>query len=148
MEESLTCILESFNIALSEPTQYSPLVLAYIGDAVYEMIIRTVIISRGNKPVKKLHTQATHYVSAAGQAEISRHIKDMLSDEEYTVFKRGRNSNLHSSAKNATVSDYRHATGFEALIGFLYIKGKYKRAVELVRAGCRSLEDNRLQLKL
>lgn len=140
MEEGLGCILESFDITLPDTGCYSPVILAYIGDAVYETVVRTVIISKGNKSVKKLHTQATEYTSAAGQAKLFRNIKDLLSEEEYTIFKRGRNSNSHSSAKNASVSDYRHATGLETLLGFLYINGNYKRVVELIKSGWSKTE--------
>ena len=111
------------------------MVLAYIGDAVYELMIRSILVSRGNRPVNKLNKDATSLVKAAAQSEIVKLISDNLSEEEYTVFKRGRNSSPHTMAKNASMSDYKYATGFEALIGFLYLDNRCDRALELVKLG-------------
>lgn len=114
------------------PTQYSPLVLAYLGDAVYELIVRENLVREGNRQVNKLHKEATHYVSAAAQAELMMAIEDKLTDEEKAIFKRGRNATSHSTPKNQDVLDYRKATGFEALIGWLYLKGDMDRIFELI----------------
>ena len=121
MEEILDYLLKPFNIERKEATEFSPLVLAYIGDAVYELIIRSILVSMGNRPVNKLNKDATSLVKASAQSEIIKLISDSLSDKEYTVFKRGRNSSPHTMAKNASMSDYKHATGFESLIGYLYL---------------------------
>ena len=135
MEEILDYLLKPFNIERKEATEFSPLVLAYIGDAVYELMIRSILVSMGKRPVNKLNKDATSLVKAAAQSEIVKLISDNLSEEEYTVFKRGRNSSPHTMAKNASMSDYKYATGFEALIGFLYLDNRCDRALELVKLG-------------
>ena len=135
MEEILDYLLKPFNIERKEATEFSPLVLAYIGDAVYELIIRSVLVSMGNRPVNKLNKDATSLVKASAQSEIIKLISDSLSDKEYTVFKRGRNSSPHTMAKNASMTDYKYATGFEALIGFLYLDNRCDRALELIKLG-------------
>lgn len=135
MEEILDYLLKPFNIERKEATEFSPLVLAYIGDAVYELIIRSILVSMGNRPVNKLNKDATSLVKASAQSEIIKLISDSLSDKEYIVFKRGRNSSPHTMAKNASMTDYKYATGFEALIGFLYLDNRCDRALELVKLG-------------
>jgi hypothetical protein len=135
MEEILDYLLKPFNIERKEAKEFSPLVLAYIGDAVYELIIRSILVSMGNRPVNKLNKDATSLVKAGAQSEIVKLISDKLSEEEYTVFKRGRNSSPHTMAKNASMTDYKYATGFEALIGFLYLDNRCDRALELVKLG-------------
>ena len=135
MEEILDYLLKPFNIERKEAKEFSPLVLAYIGDAVYELMIRSILVSRGNRPVNKLNKDATSLVKAGAQSEIVKLISDKLSEEEYTVFKRGRNSSPHTMAKNASMTDYKYATGFEALIGFLYLDNRCNRALELVKLG-------------
>lgn len=135
MEEILDYLLKPFNIERKEAREFSPLVLAYIGDAVYELIIRSILVSMGNRPVNKLNKDATSLVKAGAQSEIVKLISDKLSEEEYTVFKRGRNSSPHTMAKNASMTDYKYATGFEALIGFLYLDNRCDRALELVKLG-------------
>jgi len=135
MEEILDYLLRPFNIERKEAKEFSPLVLAYIGDAVYEIIIRSILVSMGNRPVNKLNKDATSLVKAGAQSEIVKLISDKLSEEEYTVFKRGRNSSPHTMAKNASMTDYKYATGFEALIGFLYLDNRCDRALELVKLG-------------
>ena len=135
MEEILDYLLKPFNIERKEAKEFSPLVLAYIGDAVYELIIRSILVSMGNRPVNKLNKDATSLVKAGAQSEIIKLISDKLSEEEYTIFKRGRNSSPHTMAKNASMTDYKYATGFEALIGFLYLDNRCDRALELVKLG-------------
>jgi len=116
-----------------KPGMVSPLSLAYIGDAVYEVYIRSYIMHRENMPVAKLHKAATRYVSARAQAEIVKKISDLFTEEELSVYKRGRNAHSYTSAKNADIVDYRMATGLEALIGYLYIKKDYQRLTELAQ---------------
>ena len=135
MEEILDYLLKPFNIERKEAKEFSPLVLAYIGDAVYELIVRSILVSMGNRPVNKLNKDATSLVKAGAQSEIIKLISDKLSEEEYTIFKRGRNSSPHTMAKNASMTDYKYATGFEALIGFLYLDNRCNRALELVKLG-------------
>lgn len=113
--------------------QVSPLYLAYIGDAVYELYIRTMIAKDGNIPVAKLHKTATTYVKAKAQSDTIHALIPYLTEEEEAVFKRGRNAKSATSAKNADIVDYRHATGFEALIGFLYLKKDFERLEEILK---------------
>lgn len=136
MEESLEIfdiVKSGMNIGEIDAVMASPLVLAYIGDAVYEVIIRTLVISKSSAQVNKLHKMTSNLVKAHAQAEIMKSLE--LNEEELSVFKRGRNAKVVSMAKNATMSDYRTATGFEALIGYLYLSGKTARMFELIRQG-------------
>ncbi len=114
------------------PEEYSPLLLAYIGDAVYEVFVRTHLIKQGNLPVNELHRLSKGYVSASAQSSIAERIEPYLTEEEIRIFKRGRNAKSATVPKNADVGDYRRATGFEALIGFLYLKGSFDRVFELM----------------
>ena len=119
---------------------YSPLTLAYIGDGVYELIVRTVLVKRGNCPVNRLHKQASSLVKAASQSAMMEVLEPMLTEEEAGVYRRGRNAHSPTMAKHATMSDYRRATGFEALIGYLYLKEDFTRMTELVHAGLTAQE--------
>lgn len=114
---------------------YSPLTLAYIGDAVYEMVIRTIIVERANKAANELHKKSVKYVQAGTQAAMIMALQDILTEDELAVFKRGRNAKSNTSAKNASITDYRKATGFEALIGFLYLMDDMDRVLFLVKEG-------------
>ena len=120
--------------------EYSPLALAYIGDAVYEVMIRTVVIGIGNARVNKYHQATKEFVQAKGQAQFYNHIKEILTDKEEDIFKRGRNAKSASSAKNTDILTYRHATGVEALIGYLYIDGDIQRILEIMTYGLEKLE--------
>lgn len=135
MEESITAaIMEELDLTGLNPKQASPLVLAYIGDCVYDLVIKTYLIDKkGNMQVNKLNKMASGLVKAQTQSELIGLIEDDLTDEESSVYKRGRNAKSYTSAKNASISDYRRATGFEALIGYLYMQGHYTRMVELIR---------------
>lgn len=114
---------------------YSPLVLAYIGDGVYELIIRTKVINQGSMQVNKMHKRSSGLVKAGTQAALIRAVEDLLTEEEHRVYKRGRNAKSVTSAKNASVIDYRTATGMEALVGWLFIKERYVRLVYIVSQG-------------
>jgi ribonuclease-3 family protein len=114
------------------PTQYSPLALAYLGDCVYELFVRTYILKDANLPVKQLHKTAIKLVNAKAQSDLYQKVKDKLTEEETAVYKRGRNTNSHPP-KNADLIDYKAATGIEALIGYLYLKGDSKRILEILR---------------
>lgn len=118
---------------------YSPLALAYIGDGVYEMYIRTYIISKGNAPVNKMHKGSRELVRATAQAKIYHIVEPMLTEDEQQVLKRGRNAKSISAPKNADITEYRHATGLEALIGYLYIEGKIDRITEIIYTGLEQL---------
>lgn len=108
----------------------SPLQLAYIGDAVYELLVRTYLIKRGHS-VGKLHKLATKYVKAKAQANIVHNIEGNLTQSESDIIRRGRNSKSNTVPKNANMMDYKYATGFEALIGYLYLNEEYIRIIEL-----------------
>lgn len=125
----------------NDARQLSPLVLAYIGDAYYEMVIRTYAVSAGNMQVEKLHKKVTGLVRASSQAAIARHYieTEEFTEDELAVFKRGRNSKSHTIPKNAEPADYRRATGLEAVIGYLYLDGQSKRADELILKGIEYL---------
>lgn len=112
------------------PAEYSALALAYIGDCVYELYVRTHLLKAGNNNVNSLHKTATKYVRCAAQSQLYYRIEPLLTEEETAVFKRGRNTKSHVP-KNSEMSDYRNATGIEALIGYLYLSGKYGRISEL-----------------
>lgn len=143
MEEGLT-ILEAIkrNFACGEVDirTYSPLALAYIGDAVYDLVIRTVVVERGNTSPNKLHKKAVAYVNARIQARMVEALLDELTEEEQTIYKRGRNAKSYTTAKNATVIEYRKATGFEALCGYLYLAGKQERMLSLIRRAIELVE--------
>lgn len=118
---------------------YSPLALAYIGDGVYEIFVRTYVVNRGNMPVNKMHKASRELVRASSQAKIYFLIEDMLTEAEDAVLRRGRNAKSVSIPKNGNVNEYRHATGLEALIGYLYIEGKVDRIKELIDVGLEKL---------
>lgn len=109
----------------------SPLTLAFIGDTVFDLFVRERLICQANRPVNKLHNLASKTVNAASQAKAIKKIMDMLTEEELAVFRRGRNTHTNHKAKNATEGDYHYATGFEALFGYLYLKGNIERLREL-----------------
>ena len=128
-----------FGIEGKDIRSFSPLTLAYIGDAVYEIVIRTIIVEKGNAPVNKLHHKASSLVKAVAQKEAMEKILPLLTKEEEAIYKRGRNAKSYTSAKNASVIDYRIATGFEALMGFLYLMGRNERMLELVKNAVNNL---------
>ena len=138
-------ICTAFSLKEQDARQYSPLTLAYIGDAVYEVIVRTILVERGNAPVNVLHKHASKLVKAEAQADSYHRIKEMLTEEEMSVFRRGRNAKSYTSAKNATIGDYRVATGLEALFGFWYLTGQTERMLEVAKAGMT--EDNTCDTK-
>ena len=112
-----------------------------MGDNVYELVNRTVLVSHANAPVNKLNKKSSALAKAATQAKIINLLLDDLTEEERAVFKRGRNAKSYTMAKNATMHDYRHATGWEALLGYLYLKGEYHRLVHLICEGQRRLKE-------
>ena len=114
---------------------YSPLTLAYIGDAIYDLVIRSVVVERANRSANDLHKKATRYVKAEAQATMVLALLDELTPEEEAVYKRGRNAKSHTMAKNASMADYRKATGFEALMGYLYLTGQTERMLYLIKKG-------------
>lgn len=121
---------------------YSPLTLAYIGDGIYEIVIRTMIVEQANCQVNKIHKAASELVKAQTQAQLAFLIMDELNEKEIKIYKRGRNAKAVTRAKNASMSDYRTATGFEALMGWLYLTGQSERMLMLVKMGLDKLRIN------
>ena len=147
MEES---VVWQFNRSMEEilgvkevdVREYSPLTLAYIGDSIYDLIIKSLVVNEGNRPVKELHRQTSRYVKASAQSQMMRVLQDKLTEEEHGVYKRGRNAKSVSPARNQSVTDYRRATGFEALMGYLYLRKEWTRMLELAKEGLESLAES------
>ena len=142
MEESLSLLRKlqkEFACEEVDLRNYSPLTLAFLGDCVFDLIVRTVIVERGNKAAESLHKKKSAIVKAQTQAQMAETILEYLTEEEVSVYKRGRNAKSYSTAKNASVTDYRKATGFEALLGYLYLQNKEDRIIELVKTGLEQL---------
>ena len=139
MEESISGLnqkfRETFDLEPVDLKTYSPLTLAYIGDAAYELVIRSLVVEQGNAPVNKLHKRSSRLVKAQTQAEAAVKLLDVFTEEELAVYKRGRNARSHTMAKNAEMTDYRMATGFEAVMGYLHLKQDYERMVALIHLG-------------
>ena len=113
------------------PKQLSPLTLAFLGDAVFELLVREELVSQANAPVRKLHKKAVSIVCAGAQSDAVALLEPVLTAEETEIYKRGRNTNGHHVPKNADPASYRRATGLEALFGYLYLQGKKERIREL-----------------
>lgn len=143
MEKSVNLkekFMNVFGLEEQDIRTYSPLTLAYIGDAIFELVVRTVLVERKNTQPEKLHKAATKIVKAETQALMIEALKEDLTDEELAVFKRGRNAKAVTRAKNASMSEYRRATGFEALMGYLYLKGDIERMIALIHLGVEKAE--------
>ena len=132
MAESLKKLKELFDLKDADLRTYSPLTLAYIGDGVYELVIRTILVKKANCPVNRLHKKASSLVKASAQSGMMEILEPLLTEEEKSVYRRGRNAHSATMAKHATMADYRRATGFEALMGYLYLSGRTERMVDLV----------------
>lgn len=128
-------ILERFPQKQTDIRMYSPLALAFLGDGVYSLIVRTMVISKGNRQAEKLHNDTRKYVSAQAQARIGDAIQEFLTEEEARIYRRGRNANPYHHAKNATLEEYLKATALETLCGYLYLKDETARFLELLKAG-------------
>ncbi|MDF1616678.1 Mini-ribonuclease 3 [Petrocella sp. FN5] len=140
VNDFLTFLEKELSLDEMKVHTYSPLALAYIGDSIYDLIIRTYIISKGSKAVGKMHKEASIYVNAKTQAKIYHTIKDTLTDEEMSVMKRGRNAKSGSKPKNTDLITYKHATGFETLIGYLYVTKQLERLVALIATGLKTTQ--------
>ena len=135
----LSKIKQEFTCKEVDVRSYSPLTLAFIGDDVYDIVIRTVIVSHCNMPAHELHKKASSLVKAGTQARIIEAIESSLSEEELAVYKRGRNAKSYTTAKNASVNDYRKATGLEALLGWLYLMDRMDRVMEIIKCGLEKI---------
>lgn len=134
---------EVFGMQEMDIREYSPLTLAYIGDSIYDLIIKSLVINEGNKQVQKLHQETSSLVQASAQSKMMRTLQEILTEEEHAIYKRGRNAKSVSPAKNQSITDYRRATGFEALMGYLYLKKDMKRLIDLVKIGLDSLKEEK-----
>ena len=126
---------------VDQPGLYAPLALAFVGDGVYELYVRTRLMHKGSLQANKLHRLAIQYVKAGAQAVSVRAILDKLSEEESAVYRRGRNAKSATVPKNADVAEYRMATGFEALLGYLYLSRRAERLQEIMELACRAIEE-------
>ena len=133
-------IKEQFDIKEVDIRTYSPLTLAYIGDGIYDLVIRSIVVGRGNTRASQLHNTTSKVVKAHTQAMMIEALSHMLTEVEMDVYRRGRNAKSPTMAKNATMADYRKATGFEALMGYLYLNDELERIVELTKKGLELLE--------
>lgn len=136
-ESLLRQIQRAFPAGTQDIRAFSPLTLAYIGDAVYDLIIRTMVVGQANRPANKLHKITVKYVNAGAQSKMIQALADSLTEEEQEVYRRGKNAKPHTTAKNATATDYLKATGFEAVLGYLYLTDDMPRALKLVKEGIR-----------
>lgn len=143
MEESLNYLEEQFELPQQDIRSYSPLTLAYIGDAIYDLYIRTIIVKQGNTQPSKLHKRASALVKAETQADMVTVLEPHFTPEEEAVFKRGRNAKSYTTAKNATTGEYRRATGLEAVLGYLYLTKQYNRIIDLIKIGLEGLHDRK-----
>ena len=143
MEKSIISFTESLDetLRLSDKnwSMYSPLTLAYIGDAVYELIIRSIFVKQGNCQAQKLHQKVTACVSAKAQSKMMEALQQELSEEEAAIYRRGRNSKPYTKAKNASLKEYLEATGFESVMGYLYLQKDFARMNELAAKGLKVL---------
>lgn len=141
MSDLFNIIKQNMELDEINIVDYSPLTLAYIGDGIYEIIIRTVIVDEANRQVNKIHKAASNLVKAQTQAKMIFAIMDDLSEEEVKIYKRGRNAKSVTKAKNASMSDYRTATGFEALMGWLYLTEQSDRMMSLIKTALKRIEE-------
>jgi ribonuclease-3 family protein len=137
VEEGLSLNMEfdllKNKFSVNAARQLNPLVLAFVGDAIYEVFIRSYLVDNNrDMSVHKLHVKAISYVKARAQSNIIKELESILTEEEFTIFKRGRNSKSGTVPKNADLQEYRAATGFEALLGFLYLTEQDERLNEIL----------------
>ena len=137
----LESIKTGFTLESLDLKRYSPLSLAFIGDSVFDLVVKTVMVEKANCPANVLHKRTSAIVKAQSQSGMAQWYldNDILSDEEHDIYRRGRNAKSATTAKNASVSDYRRATGVEALVGYLYLTGRTDRIVELIRIGMEAI---------
>ena len=146
METSIRFELDSYMKEVLEMGEvdirsYSPLTLAFIGDCIFDLVIKTMIVRTGNQPVNQMQKETSRYVQAAAQSYMMRFMQEHLTEEERAVYRRGRNAKSVSPAKNQSITDYRRATGFEALLGYLYLKKEYRRMIDLIKIGLDGLNE-------
>lgn len=135
MNDLFKSMTEHLNIEEFKSNTYSPVALAYIGDSIYDLVIRTMVLNQGAKAVGKIHKEVSGYVNAKAQAAMFYKVESMLTEDEMAVFKRGRNAKSGSTPKNTDLKTYKHATGFEAVLGHLYMHKNLDRIIELIHLG-------------
>lgn len=141
MNELFEIISEKENLPEVIPGEVAPLMLAHVGDAIHEVVVRSIVLSKGNRQIEKVHKNTTRYVNAGAQAAMADILMDILTEEELDIYKRGRNAKAYTKAKNASIGDYRKATGFEALMGYLYLSGKTERMVDLLHIAIEKYDE-------
>ena len=140
MSDIFEIIKQNMDLEDIDTVNYSPLTFAYIGDAIYELVIRTMIVDEANRSANDLHKMSSEYAKASTQAKLAEILMEDFDEEELAVFKRGRNTKINSKAKTASFNDYKKATGFEAVMGYLYLEGKTERMIELIKKGLEKLD--------
>lgn len=138
MEESLALydyIKSKFGEKNVDVRTYSPLTFAFIGDGVFDLIVRAYVVGRGNRPAHLLHNEKSRIVKAGSQARMAELLLEFLTPKELEIYRRGKNAKPANTAKNATLTDYHKATGLEALCGYLFMNGEMERLIELIRLG-------------
>jgi len=133
LEELHQLMMDNGKLLISDVKMLNPLALAYVGDSVYDTFVRTLLVSGGYGQVKKLHKMSIEFVRAKAQADTLAKITEMLTADEQDIVRRGRNTKSSTIPKNADLTDYRYATGFEALIGYLYLTGQIDRLMEVIK---------------
>lgn len=141
MEKGIDSYIRNrFQIPDTDIRTYSPLTLAFIGDGIYDLIIRTIIVGKGNTRASQLHQHTSHLVKAHSQSVMIEYMLPHMTEEEEHIYRRGRNAKSPTMAKNATMTDYRRATGFEALMGYLYLTDQMDRMLDLIEIGLKALD--------
>lgn len=147
MEKSInTWIKEQFGLEDIPLNTYSPLTLAYIGDGIYDLVIRSYMVGQGNTKASQLHRRTSQLVKAHAQSKMMDILLPLLTPEEEQIYRRGRNAKSPTMAKNATMGDYRRATGFEALMGYLYLADRFDRILELVQKALEGYQIEKEQI--
>ncbi|MBR4758943.1 MAG: ribonuclease III [Lachnospiraceae bacterium] len=135
-------IREAFDLPQQDVKSYSPLTLAFLGDNVYDLVVRTVLLQQANRAVNTLNKKKSAVACAEFQAKMADRIMPLLSEEEISVYRRGRNAKSYTTPKHAKIGDYRKATGLEALMGYLYLQGNFERALQLMEIGLSGQEQS------
>ena len=134
-------IKEQFEIKDTDINTYNPLTLAFIGDSVYEIIVRTIVVNKGKKSVNALAKDKNKLVNAKTQSRIAEILREVFTEEEADIYRRGKNAKTANHSKSAAYSEYHRATGLEAVFGYLYLTGRLDRCLELLKTAFEKLED-------
>lgn len=132
--------MEKFLEKCDRANEYSPLTLAFIGDGVYDLLVREYLVTQANRPVGELNRLKVSMVCCKAQAETAKALMPILTEEELSVYKRGRNATTSCTPKNSTKAEYHSATGLEALFGYIYLKGDVNRIKELFSVVLKNID--------